>query len=67
MKKIDILGKAKGVKFDRGTAYTVASLLFSAAAAVLSGMNKRFEVKKEYDAVLDKIVENKVEKALKNR
>lgn len=67
MKKLDIVGKMKGVKFDKGTAYTIGALLLSAGAAVLSGMKQQTDVKKEYDAVIDRIVDEKVTKALKNK
>lgn len=67
MKKIDILEKVKGIKIDKGTALTIGSIALSIGATILSGMNKKFEVKQEYDAVLDKIVKDKVKDALKNR
>ena len=67
MKKLDILGKVKGVKFDKRTAFMIGSLFLSAGAAVRSGMKQEVDVKKEYDAVLDKVVEEKVKKVLKTK
>lgn len=67
MKKLDVFGKVKGVKFDKGTAFMITSLLLSAGAAVLSGMKQEVDVKKEYGAVIDKVVEEKVKNALKSK